>query len=113
MIIGLGLLSTVSALKTFGRDRVVYWREASSGLNPLSFFAALDTFDYTGVVIKPAVFLALYYTFTQPRGDLFAYYLVTACIVYCCTGLAYLLSLTQELASAQLSAAVLALVNTL
>ena len=31
--VALGLLTTVSALRTFGLNRVVFFREASSGLN--------------------------------------------------------------------------------
>ena len=31
--VALGLLTTVSALRTFGLHRVVFFREASSGLN--------------------------------------------------------------------------------
>lgn len=31
--VALGLLTTVSALRTFGLHRVVFYREASSGLN--------------------------------------------------------------------------------
>jgi hypothetical protein len=30
-IVGLGLLSSVAGLKTFGRDRVVFFREAAAG----------------------------------------------------------------------------------
>ena len=36
--VALGLLTTVSALRTFGLHRVVFFREASSGLNKSVMF---------------------------------------------------------------------------
>lgn len=39
----------VSGIKTFGGpDRLVYFREASAGLNKLAYFWALDTWGHAG-----------------------------------------------------------------
>ena len=39
-IIGLSLLSMVSGLRTFGRDRYIFYRESASGMNRVSYFVA-------------------------------------------------------------------------
>merc|ERR1712190_331738 len=43
--ISIALLSSVYCLNTFMNDQPVYWREASHGLNRLSFFTARTTVD--------------------------------------------------------------------
>lgn len=112
-VVALGLLSTVGALSTFGKDRVVFFRESASGLNRLAYFLALDTFDHTGTVMRSAIYFVMYYSFASPRAVIWQMLLVSIAITYCCTGIAYLLSQVMEPSAAQLSAAVLALVNTL
>ncbi|KAK9815422.1 hypothetical protein WJX72_003407 [[Myrmecia] bisecta] len=108
--VALGLLSTVSALRTFGEHRVVFFRESSAGLNKLAYFLALDTFDHSGTLMRSAVYLILYYSFAQPRAVIWQMYLVTVGIVYACTGTAYLLSQIMEPAASQLSSAIFSLI---
>jgi hypothetical protein len=55
----------------------------------------------------------MYYSFAQPRAVVWQMYAVTAAISYCCTGTAYMLSQLLEPGAAQLTAAVLALINAL
>jgi hypothetical protein len=55
----------------------------------------------------------MYYSFAQPRAVVWQMYAVTAAISYCCTGTAYMLSQLLEPNAAQLTAAVLALINAL
>jgi hypothetical protein len=74
-VVALGLMSTVGALPTFGRDRVVFFRESASGLNRLAHFLALDTFDHAGTVMRSAVYFVMYYNFASPR-----------CVVVQCAG---------------------------
>jgi len=112
-VVAIGLMTTVSNLRTFGPEQPVFWREASSGMNRLSFFVAKDMVDHFGTVVKPALYMAMYYAFAQPRMDWTTAYLVTVAITYCCTGIAYLLSLTLEASTAQLTASVVVLLNAL
>ncbi|KAL4853041.1 ABC transporter G family member 28 [Chlorella vulgaris] len=94
-VVALGLLSTVGALTTFSKDRVVFYREASSGLNRFAHFLALDTFGHCGTVLRSAVYFVMYYSFAAPRAVIWQMLMV------------------MEPSAAQLSAAVLALINTL
>eukprot|EP00775_Hariotina_reticulata_P010763 gene10763-10919_t len=124
-IVALGMMSTVSGIKTFGGpDRLVYFREASAGLNKLAYFWALDTWGHTdagtcllyclaGMLLRCGVYLIMYYSFSQPRAVLWQMYLVTCAIYYACTGMAYLLSQVMSPNAAQLTAAVAALINAL
>lgn len=112
-VVALGLMSTVGALNTFGSDRVVFFREAASGLNRLSHFLALETFDHVGTVLRSTTYFVMYYSFASPRAVIWQMLLVSMAITYSCTGLAYVLSQLMDPAAAQLSAAVLALINTL
>jgi hypothetical protein len=86
-------LTQVSGIKTCGGpERLVYFREAASGLNRLAYFCALDAFGYAGMIMRCAVYLVMYYTFSQPRAVVWQMYVVTAAIYYACTGMAYVLS---------------------
>ncbi|KAF6254331.1 hypothetical protein COO60DRAFT_1703369 [Scenedesmus sp. NREL 46B-D3] len=98
-IVALGLMAMVSGIKTFGGpERLVYFREAASGLNRLAYFCALDAFGYAGMLMRCAVYLM---------------YVVTAAIYYACTGIAYMMSQVMQPNAAQLAAAVAALINAL
>jgi hypothetical protein len=44
-----------------------------------------------------AVYLVMYYTFSQPRAVVWQMYVVTAAIYYACTGMAYTLSQVHHL----------------
>lgn len=112
-VVALGLMSTVGALGTFGSHRVVFFREASAGLNRLAHFLALETFDHVGTVLRSTIYFVMYYSFASPRAVIWQMLLVSVAITYCCTGVAYVLSQVLEPSAAQLAAAVLALVNTL
>jgi hypothetical protein len=71
----------------------VYFREAASGLNRLAYFCALDAFGYAlCMLMRCAVYLVMYYTFSQPRAVVWQMFVVTAAIYYACTGMAYMLS---------------------
>ncbi|KAK9815993.1 hypothetical protein WJX74_001345 [Apatococcus lobatus] len=111
--VALGLMCTVAALRTFGTSRTVFFREASSGLNKLAFFVALDIFDHLGLILRSAIYMVMYYSFAQPRAIIWQMYLVTYAIMYACTGMAYLLSQMMDSAASQLSAAIFALMCSL
>lgn len=67
-VVALGLLSTVGALNTFGRGRVVFYREVSAGsLNRLAHFLALDTFDHASTLLRSAAYFVMYHSFAAPR----------------------------------------------
>jgi len=109
-VVAVGLMTGVGGVGTFTRSSLLFQREASSGLNKLAYFTALDVFDLGGLIIKCAVYLAAWYAFASPRAVVWQMYAVTLAIAYCCTGMAYWLSqIAATPETAQLAAAILAL----
>jgi hypothetical protein len=56
-----------------------------------------DTF--AGMVLRCAVYLIMYYTYSQPRAVVWQLYMVTCAIYYSCQGQAFLLSQVRGLYS--------------
>lgn len=96
------LLCTISALRSFSLDKLQYWRESASGISSLAHFLSKDTIDHLNTVIKPAVFLSMFYSFTNPRSSFSDNYVVLLCLVYCVTGIGYTLSIFLEPGPSQL-----------
>ena len=96
------LLCKIAALRSFSLDRLQYWRESASGMSSLAYFLAKDTVDHFNTVIKPFVYLSMFYFFTNPRSSFADNYVVLLCLVYCVTGIAYALAIFFEQGAAQL-----------
>ena len=96
------LLSMISALRTFSNDKLQYWRESASSINRVAYFLAKDTVDHFNTLIKPVVFLSMFYFFNNPRSTFVENYIVTLAFVYCVTGIAYMFAIVSEAGPAQL-----------
>lgn len=96
------LLCKISALRSFSLDKLQHWRESASGMSTLAYFLAKDTIDHFNTVIKPVVYLAMFYYFTNPRSSFHDNYIVLLCLVYCVTGFGYALAIFFEAGAAQL-----------
>lgn len=103
------LLCKIAALRTFALDKLHYWRESASGMSSLAYFLAKDTIDLFNILIKPIVYLSMFYFFNNPRSSIIDNYFVLLCLVYCVTGLAYILAIALEPGPAQLVSFVLIL----
>ncbi|XP_016724153.2 ABC transporter G family member 28 [Gossypium hirsutum] len=112
-VIGVSLLCKIAALRSFGLDKLHYWRERSSGMSSLAYFLAKDTIDHFNTVIKPLVYLSMFYFFNNPRSSVYDNYFVLVCLVYCVTGIAYILSILFDPGQAQLWSVLLPVVLTL
>ncbi|XP_059289689.1 ABC transporter G family member 24-like isoform X2 [Lycium ferocissimum] len=88
-IIAVSLLCKIAALRTFALDKLQYWRESASGISSIAHFVAKDTIDHFNTVIKPAVYLSMFYFFCNPRSSFADNYIVLLCLVYCVTGMGY------------------------
>uniref|UniRef100_A0A9I9DLG7 ABC transporter domain-containing protein n=1 Tax=Cucumis melo TaxID=3656 RepID=A0A9I9DLG7_CUCME len=112
----LGSISNVSD-QSFGVSgyafTLEYWRESSSGMSSLAYFLAKDTVDHFNTVIKPLVYLSMFYSFTNPRSSFTDHYVVLLCLLYCVTGIAYALAILFQPGAAQLWSAILPVVLTL
>jgi len=96
------LLCKIAALRSFSLDKLHYWRERSSGMSSLAYFLAKDTIDHFSTIVKPLVYLSMFYFFNNPRSTVFDNYIVLICLVYCVTGIAYALAIFFEPGPAQL-----------
>ncbi|XP_041995410.1 ABC transporter G family member 28-like [Salvia splendens] len=112
-VIGVSLLTKIAALRSFSLDKLHYRRESGSGMSSLAYFLAKDSVDHFSTIIKPAVYLSMFYFFNNPRSTIFENYLVLLCLVYCVTGIAYILAIYYEPAPAQLWSVLLPVVLSL
>ncbi|CAH9094531.1 unnamed protein product [Cuscuta europaea] len=112
-VIAVSLLTKIAALRSFSLDKLHYWRESASGMSSLAFFMAKDTVDHLNTIVKPAVYLSMFYFFNNPRSTIQDNYLVLLCLVYAATGIAYVLAICFEPGQAQLWSVLLPVVLTL
>ncbi|TQE07286.1 hypothetical protein C1H46_007108 [Malus baccata] len=112
-VISVSLLCKIAALRTFGLDKLHYWRESSSGMSSLAYFLSKDTVDHFNTIMKPLVYLSMFYFFNNPRSSIIDNYIVLICLVYCVTGIAYALSIYLEPGPAQLWSVLLPVILTL
>lgn len=71
-------------------------------MSSLAYFLAKDTVDHFNTIVKPAFYLSMFYFFNNPRSSIFDNYFVLICLVYCVTGIAYILAIYFEPGQAQL-----------
>ncbi|KAJ8424571.1 hypothetical protein Cgig2_027866 [Carnegiea gigantea] len=112
-VIAVSLLCKIAALRSFALDKLHYWRESASGISSLAHFLAKDTVDHFNTIVKPLVYLSMFYFFNNPRSTILENYLVLICLVYCVTGIAYVLAICFEPGPAQLWSVLLPVVFTL
>lgn len=96
------LLCKIAALRSFSLDKLQYWRESASGISSLAYFLAKDTIDHFNTLIKPVLYLSMFYSFTNPRSSFTDNYIVLLCLIYCVTGIAYAMAIFFEPGPAQL-----------
>ncbi|CAK9320086.1 unnamed protein product [Citrullus colocynthis] len=112
-VIAISLLCKIAALRSFSLDKLQYWRESASGISSLAHFLSKDTLDLFNTIIKPLVYLSMFYFFNNPRSSFTDNYVVLVCLVYCVTGMAYALAIYLQPAPAQLWSVLLPVVLTL
>mmetsp|Transcript_31169 Transcript_31169/g.101620 ORF Transcript_31169/g.101620 Transcript_31169/m.101620 type:complete len:425 (-) Transcript_31169:946-2220(-) len=91
-LLTLGLLSTVTALRTFGSDRILFWRESASGISVLSYFLAHAVVDLLPIIILPLVYSGIFYALTYPFMRFTEYYYACMLVTWACYGMSYMLS---------------------
>ncbi|KAA8516559.1 hypothetical protein F0562_016935 [Nyssa sinensis] len=101
-VIAVSLLCKIAALRSFSLEKLHYWRERASGMSSLAYFLSKDTVDHFNTVIKPLVYLSMFYFFNNPRSSFTDNYIVLLCLVYCVTGVAYVFAILLEPSPAQL-----------
>ncbi|XP_042381998.1 ABC transporter G family member 28-like [Zingiber officinale] len=112
-IIAVSLLGQIGALRSFSLEKLQYLRERRSGISSLAYFLARDTVDHFNTVVKPVVYLSMFYFFSAPRSTFADNYIILLALVYCVTGIGYTFAICFQPGSAQLWSALLPVVLTL
>uniref|UniRef100_J3N7Q8 ABC transporter domain-containing protein n=1 Tax=Oryza brachyantha TaxID=4533 RepID=J3N7Q8_ORYBR len=112
-VIAVSLLCKIGALRSFALDKIYYWRERASGMSSLAYFLSKDTIDHLNTIVKPIVYLSMFYFFNNPRSSIWENYVVLVALVYCVTGIGYTFAIFFQPGSAQLWSALLPVVLTL
>ncbi|KAJ4789820.1 hypothetical protein LUZ62_041066 [Rhynchospora pubera] len=112
-VIAVSLLCKIGALRSFSLDKLHYWRERASGMSSLAYFLAKDTVDHFNTLVKPVVYLSMFYFFNNPRSSIFDNYIILIALVYCVTGIGYTFAICFQPSSAQLWSALVPVVLTL
>ncbi|TVU07325.1 hypothetical protein EJB05_47375, partial [Eragrostis curvula] len=112
-IIAVSLLCKIAALRSFSLERLQYFRERESGMSTLAYFLARDTVDHFNTVVKPIIYLSMFYYFNNPRSSIGDNYVVLLALVYCVTGIGYTFAICFSPGSAQLCSALVPVVLTL
>ncbi|WVZ84105.1 hypothetical protein U9M48_031167 [Paspalum notatum var. saurae] len=112
-IIAVSLLCKIAALRSFSLERLQYFRERESGMSSLAYFLARDTIDHFSTVVKPIIYLSMFYYFNNPRSTIADNYIVLLALVYCVTGIGYTFAICFSPGSAQLCSALVPVVLTL
>uniref|UniRef100_A0A0D9W2J5 ABC transporter domain-containing protein n=1 Tax=Leersia perrieri TaxID=77586 RepID=A0A0D9W2J5_9ORYZ len=112
-IIAVSLLCKIAALRSFSLERLHYLRERESGMSSLAYYLARDTIDHFSTVVKPIVYLSMFYYFNNPRSSIADNYIVLLALVYCVTGIGYTFAICFNPGSAQLCSALIPVVLTL
>jgi hypothetical protein len=71
-------------------------------MSSLAYFLARDTIDHFSTVVKPIIYLSMFYYFNNPRSTIADNYIVLLALVYCVTGIGYTFAICFSPGSAQL-----------
>ncbi|VAI82045.1 unnamed protein product [Triticum turgidum subsp. durum] len=112
-VIAVSLLCMIGALRSFSLEKIHYWRERAAGMSSLAYFMSKDTIDHFNTIVKPIVYLSMFYFFNNPRSSIWENYVVLVAVVYCVTGIGYTFAIFFQPGSAQLWSALLPVVLTL
>jgi hypothetical protein len=79
-------------------------------MSSFAYFLARDTIDHFNTVVKPVVYLSMFYYFSNPRSTMADNYTVLLALVYCVTGIGYTLAFCFNPASGQLVCIILIII---
>jgi ABC-2 type transporter len=88
------LFSGISAgLITFGRERVVFWRDTASGMNTLPYYVAKNLVDIPRIVLGATSFTLSFIVFYRFRQDFFSLYALILVMYFVAFGMGYWISI--------------------
>ena len=102
----IGMTGVTAALRVFGNEQIVYWREASAGMSTAAYFFAKNISHLAFIVLSPLLYLAPFLTFVTARASFIEYYQICVILQFTTTGLGYLVSILAPPGLAQLAGVV-------
>lgn len=91
--IAIGLIASSPGVKIFGEEKLVYWREASSGHNRLAYYLGKVLSTFPRMIIACLHFTATFMLLATPRIDWCSSFLANLLYFYTIYGLASILSM--------------------
>jgi len=107
MTLAMALMGAMSALRVYGKESLVFFRESQTGLSTFCYFWAKDVTMLVVNIFAPMVFLSIYYTTVSPRAAVYEYYYVLLLAYWTSYGLGYFISIIIQPNIAQLTAVVI------
>jgi ABC-type multidrug transport system ATPase subunit len=110
-VLCMGLTSTLTGVRFFSAERVVFWRECSAGISIPAYFLGKVLSALPCTTLYPLAYLSFYYNMGFPRVSFTFYYLILLWAAWVCFGVGVIMSLLLEPKNAQIGGVVIALVG--
>lgn len=109
----IGLTTIISSTRCFGNERIVFWRETSSGSNRLAYFLGKNISELPRLVFIPFFYLMIFQAFTSVSDDSggFSEFVILLAAVWAVSGLGYCVSLSVSPSNSQLAGVLVVLVS--
>ena len=92
LIMMFGILSTISALSTFGSQKLIFWRESSYGISISAFWCSRMVIDIFFMFIQTLVWSSILYGFVKPSYSTYAFFSIWLGQAFANSGVGYVLS---------------------
>ena len=109
----IGMTGVTAALRVFGPEQIVYWREASAGMSTTAYFLAKNLTHFMFILLSPLLYMTPFLTFVSCRASFLDFYRVLFVTQFATTGLGYVVSILAPSGLAQLAGVVVVLVFTM
>eukprot|EP00762_Andalucia_godoyi_P002605 ANDGO_03316.mRNA.1 Putative white-brown complex homolog protein 30 len=106
ILLGVSLIALAVGVNTLGEERLIFFREVSSGQSALAYYVGKLLADLPLLAVCCLVYVSAFYTIMSPRGHFWNHYACAVCIEYTVFGLSYLISLVVKRDNAALVALV-------
>jgi hypothetical protein len=107
--IAVGLSGAPAGVKTFGEERVLYWREAAAGHSKLAYYIGKSICTFYRFAVTSLHFSMFYYVLSRPLITFAKFYFIIFLLFYCVYGLSALISMVVRRENSSLLAVVVCL----
>ncbi|KAK4237658.1 hypothetical protein C8A03DRAFT_15822 [Achaetomium macrosporum] len=108
--LAIGLAAAAPGVKTFGEEKQIYWREASSGHSRLAYYVGKVVATFPRLAISAMHFTTFYCVLATPWMPFWSMYLSNLLYFYCIYGLASIMSMLVRREDGPLMAMIVSLI---